>query len=294
MAEDGPAAAAERAVRARLRDCATTRALARGRLTPIPGGLSNHAWRLDGRGGSWFVRLGHPGAARLGVDRVSECALLHAVASAGLAPDVLACEPASGLLVTRFIEGRCWLATDVAQEANLRRIAGRLRLLHELPVPDGIGEVDYARQARQLGGDLAPTDRDRRTARLQALAEAQFERIAAHRRPGALCHHDLHHLNLLDTGDRLWLVDWEYGGRGDPLLDVAGFLALHELGPGPSRTFLAAYGSASFDEPGLLDAARWVFDYVQWLWYRSRFPDPAGAVAQHTEGLAQRLLRCNN
>ena len=292
MAEGGPAAAAERAVRTRLRDCATTRVLADGRLTPITGGLSNHTWRLDGPQGSWFVRLGHPGAARLGVDRVSECALLHAVASAGLAPEVLACEPAAGLLVTRFIEGRCWLAADAAQEGNLRRLAGRLRLLHSLPVPEGIGEVDYARQARQLATDLAPTDG--RTDRLRAPAEDAFARIAAHRRPRVLCHHDLHPLNLLDTGDRLWLVDWEYGGRGDPLLDVAGFLALHDLGPGPSRTFLTAYGCAAFDEPGLLDAARWAFDYVQWLWYRSRFPDPAGEVARYTEGLAQRLLRCNN
>lgn len=292
MAEDESATAAELAVRARLRDCARTRALADGRLTPIPGGLSNHAWRLEGPLGSWFVRLGHPGAARLGVDRVSECALLHAVASAGLAPDVLACEPASGLLVTRFIEGRCWLAADVAQDGNLRRLAGCLRLLHALPVPEGIREVDYARQARHLAAALVPTDD--RTARLRAHAETAFARIATHHRPHALCHHDLHHLNLLDGGDQLWLVDWEYGGRGDPLLDVAGFLALHELGPGPSRTFLAAYDCAPFEEPGLLDAARWVFDYVQWLWYRLRFPNPPGEVARYTEGLAQRLLRCNN
>jgi Ser/Thr protein kinase RdoA (MazF antagonist) len=108
-----------------------------------------------------------------------------------------------------------------------------------------------------------------------------------------LCHHDLHHLNLLDDG-RLWLVDWEYGGRGDPLFDVAGFLALHELGPGPTATFLEAYGGLAPADAALLGAARWAFDYVQWLWYRRRFPAGAGLDEGPAGRLALRLLHCDN
>jgi thiamine kinase-like enzyme len=279
-------------LRALLTACAATRAMAGGLLTPIVGGLSNCAWRLDAQGEAWFVRRGHPDAERLGVDRRSECLVLQAVAAAGLAPAVVACEPATGLLVTRFIAGRPWQATDVQTACNLRRLAERLCRLHELPVPAGIREVDYARQARHLAAGLSETSDE--TAILHARAALAFDRIADRALAPTLCHNDLHHLNLLDDGTRLWLVDWEYGGRGNPLLDVAGFLALHDLGPAATAVFLEAYGRLRPADLGCLEEARWVFDYVQWLWYRSRFPGPVDDEAWYAERLAQRLLRCNN
>jgi len=282
----------ERELRAKLRACIATRPLADGRVTPIEGGLSNRAWRLEAGGERWFVRLGHPQAARLGVDRRSECAVLRAVAAAGLAPGVHVCEPAEGLLVTRFIEGRTWNAADAHLPGNLRRVADCLRQLHELPVPDGIHAVDYARQAGRLAADLPASDAT--GTKLTELAAAAFARIGDGGHATTLCHNDLHHLNVLDDGDQLWLVDWEYGGRGNPLFDVASFLTLHDLGPGPTEAFLESYGRLRPGDRGHLDDARWLFDYVQWLWYRSRFPDPVGDEAWYAERLAQRLLRCNN
>lgn len=282
----------ERELREKLRACAATRPLAAGRVTRIEGGLSNRAWRLDADGERWFVRLGHPQAARLGVDRNSECAVLRAVAAAGLAPGVYVCAPAEGLLVTRFIAGRTWSAADARSPANLRRVAACLRRLHELPVPEGVHRVDYARQAARLAAALPANDAA--GAELAGRAAAVLARSDDGGHATALCHNDLHHLNVLDDGSRLWLVDWEYGGRGNPLFDVAGFLALHDLGPGPTEAFLESYGRLRPSDRRHLDDARWLFDYVQWLWYRSRFPDPAGDEAWYAERLAQRLLRCNN
>jgi len=275
-----------------LRARRATRGLADGRFTPVTGGLSNLAWRVEVGDQAWFVRRGHPDAARLGVDRRSECRLLQTVSAAGLAPEVLACEPRTGVLVTRFIEGEVWRARDATCDANLRRIAGCLRGLHRLPVPAGVREVDYARQARRLAAGLpapAPV-----AATLHARAARVFARFAARRFLATLCHNDLHHLNVVDDGERLWLVDWEYGGRGNPLFDVAGFLALHDLGPEPTRAFLTAYGRLQPEDLDSLDDARWLFDYVQWLWYQSRFPEAAGDEAWYVDRLAQRLLRCNN
>ena len=278
-------------LRALLGRSAATRALAGGALSRIEGGLSNRAWRVDAGGEAWFARLGHPDAAQLGVDRASECMLLRAVAAAGLAPELVACEPATGLLVTRFVEGRAWQAADVRVEANLRRVAAQVRRLHSLPVPAGVADVSYARQARRLAAGLpAPTADERR---LLARGEQTFALFDGRERASALCHHDLHHLNLLDDG-RLWLVDWEYGGRGDPLFDVAGFLALHELGPEPTATFVEAYGGLAPADAGLLGAARWAFDFVQWLWYRRRFPAEPGLGEGPAGCLAQRLLHCDN
>lgn len=279
-------------MRAALAATGAARPLAAGILTRIEGGLSNRAWRVDAEGRSWFVRLGHPAAERLGVDRASECAILRAVSAAGLAPAVRACEPSTGLLVTDFVAGRTWSAADATTTGNLRRIAQRLRQLHRLPVPEGVHEVDYPKQAQRLAAGLGAPDRT--AIALAGRADVAIRRLGDARLPSALCHNDLHHLNVIDDEACLWLVDWEYGGRGNPLLDLAGFLALHDLGPEPTAVFLAAYGDLPSGDLRRLDEARWLFDYVQWLWYRSRFPDPAGEEAWYAERLAQRLLRCNN
>jgi thiamine kinase-like enzyme len=225
------------------------------------------------------------------VDRTSECRLLAAVAAAGLAPEVHACEPAAGLLVTRFVAGATWQAADVAREANLHRLAERLRTLHGLPVPAGIQSVRYSGQARRLRAGLpcGPDD-----ARLHERAERIFGRIDDRDFAPALCHHDLHHLNILDDGGRLWLVDWEYGGRGDPLMDLAGFLAMHELAPQATSAFLDDYGRLPPADRALVEAARWAFDYVQWLWYRRRFPAGGDDDGGRTERLSRRLLHCDN
>jgi thiamine kinase-like enzyme len=278
-------------LRRRLRECAATRPLADGKVAVIEGGLSNRSWRLEGTDRAWFVRLGHEGASALGVDRASECRLLAAVATAGIAPEVLACEPAAGLLVTRFVEGAPWQATEVAAEANLWRLAWQLRTLHGLAVPAGIQTVRYSEQALRLRAGLpcGPDD-----ARLHQRADRLFSRIDGRGFAPSLCHHDLHHLNVLDDGDRLWLVDWEYGGRGDPLLDVAGFLALHDLSPPATEQFLAAYGGLRPADRALVEAARWAFDYVQWLWYRRRFPAGGDDDGGRTERLSRRLLHCDN
>ena len=34
-------------------------------------------------------------------------------------------------------------------------------------------------------------------------------------------HHDLLPGNLIDDGTRLWLIDWEYGGFGTAMFDLA-------------------------------------------------------------------------
>jgi len=278
-----------------LRARAATRALADGTMTRLTGGLSNQAWRVEQGGQTWYARLGYEDAQRLGVNRHSECALLAVVAAVGFAPDVLACDPSTGLLVTRYIEGRTWQVTDAGEPRNLARIGSLLARLHTMPPATGIAAVSYAEQARRLAGTIP--DGDATAAALRRRADQAFERIERRNPRRALCHHDLHHLNVVDTGTRLCLVDWEYGGVGDPLFDVAGFLALHELGAAETDLLLGAYGAGAPVDREVLAEARWAFDYVQWLWYRTCLgsrPDPGGVLADREARLASRLLRCNN
>ena len=54
-------------------------------------------------------------------------------------------------------------------------------------------------------------------------------------------HNDLLAANLLDDGDRLWLIDWEYAGFNTPLFDLGGLASNNELNESDERWLLDAY-----------------------------------------------------
>jgi thiamine kinase-like enzyme len=56
------------------------------------------------------------------------------------------------------------------------------------------------------------------------------------------CHNDLMPANLLDTGDRVWVIDWEYAGIGHPLFDLAGLSSNGAFDAAQDSALLAAYG----------------------------------------------------
>ena len=58
-------------------------------------------------------------------------------------------------------------------------------------------------------------------------------------------HNDLLAANLIDDGERLWLVDWEYGGFNSPLFDLGGLASNNELPPELEEWLLEPY----FDAP---------------------------------------------
>ena len=265
-----------------------TQPLADARFTVEAGGLSNHAWRVDGAEASCFVRLSPPDSARLGVDRRSECRLLARVAEAGLAPTVVRCDPERRLLVTRHLTGGALGHEAIHERALIESVAAALRTLHALSVPAEVQSVDFAAQAISLERQCAswrPSDEV-----LRIKADFAFRVLARSGRRPTLCHNDLHHLNLVRAEGRLWLVDWEYGGVGDPIYDFASFLCQHDCSAQEREWLSAAYGSTAF-AAGQLEAACWAFDYVQWLWYRA-YPGSGPADPLYTaraEALERRL-----
>ncbi len=314
----GSADTPEIAVRAALAAHVSTRALADAAFEPVRGGLSNHAWKAESDGRHWFVRLGGPESATLGVDRESERALLAVAGAAAIAPPLMACDPSNGLLVTEFIAGGPWGREDARAARNVERVAERLRVLHGLEPSSGIRRVDFEAQARALETQLAALIsaaarmQDERVGRegaaratgtstvigtaIRHAADSAFALLAARRAWPVPCHNDLHHLNLIDDGHRLWIVDWEYGGVGDPLFDLASFACQHEFGTRERAALIAAYGAGPGSRGEIqapaLDAACTAFDYVQWLWYSiwaARHADADREYASRAEALEARL-----
>ena len=320
--------------------------LATAPMSPIVGGLSNFSWHARAAGRECFVRLAHPGGAALGADHANECAVLQLAAAAGIAPPVVHCDPDRGVLVTQWIatdherDPAANAARPLARvgrpvdERAVGTLAQTLARLHALEVPDSLRRVDFAVQAQALATSLDAARADREAAAgsrsadasarrrqkatsarrqhaaagLRSTASELFAQYAVAPRALALCHHDLNALNLLqDPSGRLWIVDWEYAGLGDPALDLASYACQHQLRLAQRRHLASAYREAggAVDDTRL-ELACWLFDYVQWLWYRAALVvDAAPAAVSLADTRARRLarslrerasglLRCNN
>ena len=110
-------------------------------------------------------------------------------------------------------------------------------------------------------------------------------------RTPSIIHNDLHHSNLIGSGHRLRLVDWEYAAVADPLYDLACLLAYYPQAEPHSAPLLEVTGlavRASVDE--LTDIA-WVYVLLSYLWYRTRgLLAPASSQDREAEqALWQRL-----
>jgi thiamine kinase-like enzyme len=119
------------------------------------------------------------------------------------------------------------------------------------------------------------------------LSAAAARRLAALAMlPGAdpvICHSDLHTLNLVDRGNSLVLLDWEYAHAADPLWDLAGWSANNDLEDNLKRDLLASYTGRppTCNEYLRLELLGWLYDYVCLLWselYLSRHRDELPGV----------------
>ena len=57
------------------------------------------------------------------------------------------------------------------------------------------------------------------------------------------CHNDTYFNNFLLSGNRVWIIDWEYSGNHDPIWDLAYFSKLSDLSEEQNQILLAAYFS---------------------------------------------------
>lgn len=296
---------AENHTRMALADHPATAVLAAATFQVIAGSLSNFAWRVSRPGTSRFVRLARRGTEQLGADLAAEREVVDLVAAAGLAPPVVRCDPASRLLVTHWIDGMDGSLQADRVDDVIDRVAASLRRLHQLAPPPGLRRISFMEQAARLQAMLPVGAQGR------AFAESATEvcaRLEDGQQPLVVCHHDVHARNMiLDAGGRLWLVDWEYAGLGDPVFDLASFASQAGLEESSVQRLIAEYVRAGgLVDPRRLPLARWVFDYVQWLWYRAVMAGEAAVVGRadtlqraacleiDLQGRASSLLRCNN
>jgi thiamine kinase-like enzyme len=205
----------------------------------LKGGLTNISFVATDRGDKFVVRCGEDIPVHH-VFRDRERSASLAAFEAGLSPELVHAE--AGIMVLRFIEGRTLGEADLA--ANLARIVSLLRRCHQtvgsrLRGPANAFWVfhvirDYVTLLDAEPRYLAVADR---------LEQAQVSL------PLVFGHHDLLPGNFIDDGSRLWLIDWEYGGFGTPMFDLANLSSNGNFNDADDGALIEAYFDREPDEP---------------------------------------------
>lgn len=213
-------------------------------ITPLEGGITNVNLTVVDGGRKFVVRLGED-IAHHGVMRFNELAISRAAAAAGVSPAVRHAEP--GALVLDFVESQALDAPDLHDADTLTAAARLVRQVHDRVTPLVRGPVltfwvfhvlrDYAGFLGDNGSGHLTT--------LPGLMDqaAELERAVG---PVSLVlgHNDLLPANILRGQDRLWLIDWEYGGFNSPLFDLGGLATNADLPPEAEDLMLETYFGA--------------------------------------------------
>jgi aminoglycoside phosphotransferase (APT) family kinase protein len=234
-------------------------------ITELTGGVANRSFRLRDARHDYVLRIAGPSTPGLGACRASELATQRIAARAGLAPGIVLVDRERDFIVTHYANGRVPDRIDLRDPPLLGRVGAWIARLHALAPPPGLAVVDFGDRA---SGYLALLGSQVEQAHIARIARELERRRAELPSPARLaaCHHDLHHRNFVDAGDRLVAVDWEYAGPGDPAADLASCIGYHDLDAGRVGLLLEGYGVDNAALRARIEVLGWIFDCLWFGW----------------------------
>lgn len=233
------------------------------------GGMTNLVFRVDAEGSRICLRLPGKGTEAY-INRGVEEVNARAAAQAGVSPEVVHFG-SDGVMVTRFIDRAVTMSPAAFRErpGAVERAAHAFRQLHDR-APDFAFRFelfrmidDYLAVLDRLGAELPESYHD-----LVGEAGAVREALASNPLPLKPCHCDPLCENFLDTGERMWIVDWEYSGMNDPMWDLGDLSVEGEFDEAQDRRLLEAYfgGPASDFARGRMVIYKAMCDLLWTLW----------------------------
>jgi thiamine kinase-like enzyme len=267
MADDkGVARAREALTHIKLFWCLDERDIKVKRL----GGLTNEVFYVDHAGEQYVLRLPGKGTEEY-INRAHERVAAKEAARVKVAPDVVYADDATGIMVTRYADENVTMSPKLFQmrKGAAARAAEALKKLHASDAKFPARFELFAMIDEYLKV-LSTKDVELPDGYHDALMQAKKVRkvLAAHPLPLVACHCDPLCENFLDTGKRMWIVDWEYAGMNDPMWDLGDFAVESEFSAALEDELLGAYFPAgpSASERGRFVMYKAMCDLLWTLW----------------------------
>ncbi len=207
------------------------------------GGLTNRVYAL----GDLVLRLPGKGTEEY-INRKNELVMGRMAAGAGVSPALIFGDDRTGVMVTARIGNAITMSPEGFKKIGgaVARAGNALRELHvsgaKFPTRFELFAMidDYLKIIATKDVKLPSGYHD-------VVKEAESVRVALAKHPASLvpCHCDPLCENFIDTGSRMWIVDWEYGGMNDPMWDLGDLSVEGAFTPAQDEQLLRAYFGAA-------------------------------------------------
>jgi thiamine kinase-like enzyme len=214
-------------------------------IEPLNGGITNLNFKVIDGDQAYAVRLGEDDPIHL-ISRRNEIASCQAAFEIGVSPELVYHE--HGILVVRFVEGQVFGEADVRDPDNLGRIVELLKRFHhempthfnEVPVMFWVFQVFRHYHNLLAQGSSAHAERLPELAQIGRELEAAVGPVEI-----VFGHNDLLPANLIDDGNKIWLIDFDYAGFNSPLFDLSNLASNNSLDEDQELAMLKNYFDAS-------------------------------------------------
>lgn len=232
-------------------------------------GLTNVNHLVEHQGERFVVRLPGVGTSEY-INRRNEQIAAQSAAAAGVNAEVMFFDADDGLMVTRFVDGAATMNAERFLDLGaVRRAGAAFRQLHTTAAPFANDFALFAMidEYKQLLASKGATLPDGYTD-LEGRADATRRALEATARPLVPSHCDPLCENFLDTGSRMYVIDYEYSGNNDPMWDLGDLSVEGGFNPDQDAALLAAYfgGEPPAHEVGRMVAYKALCDLLWTLW----------------------------
>lgn len=241
------------------------------------GSLTNLSYKITTNGDIYVLRLPGDGTSEY-IDRIAEEHNSRVAAAAGVGAEIVYFDTANGTMVSRFIQGVTMDNHHFDRDPEApARAARELRRVHGIgPVFkyrfNAFGMIDHYIDLLR-GMRISPPEGyyavEKRTEAVRQALEVLPAALAS-------CHNDPWPPNFIDTGSRMYLIDWEFSGMNDPYWDLAHLSVEAGFGAGQDYTMMQAYtdGAATPESYSRLELYKATGDLHWSLW----------ALVEHANG----------
>lgn len=262
-------------------------------------GMTNQNFKVTIDGRDYVLRIPGQGTEEY-IDRKADEQAARVTAAVGVGAPLVHYDQASGMQVTAFIENSTPMDPEIFRDPKaIRLAAAAFRRLHGCGTPF-LGRFDNFEKMEEYLTVLRRRDARLPDGYLAAQEEADVVRRALAEADIALapCHNDPAPENLVYTGDRVYILDWEFAGNNDPMWDLADLSVETEFSEEQDAILLEAYCGGS---PSDAMRARMVIykamAFLLWtLWgvlqEVNENPAPAYHFASYWDYAMDRFTRC--
>ena len=232
-------------------------------------GLTNRNYKVT-RGGERFVlRIPGEGTSEY-INRRHEAVAARIAAEAGVNAELLFFDESDGLMLTRFVDGAATMNGERFRDLGaVARAAAAFRRMHECGRSFAT-TFDLFQKMDEYLDYLRKKDARIPDGYAQVQKEAEAVRAALNARPVPLrpCHCDPLAENFLDTGARIFIIDWEYAGNNDPMWDLGDLSVEAGFGPDQDAALAEAYfgGKPPAAQVGRMVMYKAMCDLLWTLW----------------------------